>query len=332
MALKPGAPQDDCIHPAGKPAAVFLALKASIEIDSSNFEQGLKFARDAVIADPASCECRATLARALESSGLAQEATYVLADGLKRLPGNPVLLRMLTENYLSNDNVDAADAVVSQHRALLERNGFQLDASRLGEQISLAKLSLISARTGSAENGEFSYAQWIEDRQQPINRWLKAATIARRRGEELRTAEVMYLGKVAEYVLLKAVFEPFKIEHGAAFVGYESKDLRDVANFVARDQHLSLGGMARILRAAERSYRSSEERLLTKFRDFLTTGAIAQPGKIRDREFVDLLSDFARLRNCAAHIQDPDESTHIKTMNLVVGENGPGILLQILGY
>jgi hypothetical protein len=58
---------------------------------------------------------------------------------------------------------------------------------------------------------------------------------------------------------------------------------------------------------------------------------VADSRMIRNREFVDLLSDFSRLRNRAAHIQDPDFETYSRTMKLVIDIDQPGLIFQVLG-
>jgi tetratricopeptide (TPR) repeat protein len=322
---------DFCFHPSGIPEAIFYALRSNIELEKLNYELAIDLAEKSVLKDPASIECCIALAVALKCSDLKKEAIKVLQTGLSIIPHSPELLSLLIELLIDTQEIENAEAMLVRYRPLLENNNFITDAHRLGELICIAKLA---AQNGNFDEKEFCNLQawnWIDKKTNPVNSWLKGAVIARNRAEYLRTAEVMYFAKVIEYLLVECVFNPFKKYCKNNALELDSKQFQSVVNFINKDMQVSLSGMAKILSNAERSYRSNEELILTKFRDFLGMETVADSRMIRNREFVDLLSDFSRLRNRAAHIQEPDFETYSRTMKLVIDIDQPGLIFQVLG-
>jgi tetratricopeptide (TPR) repeat protein len=322
--------EDDCRHPAGAPGAVFAALRAERLLDLGNCDEALRLAREAVVADPTAAICRQVCARALGELGQQEEQTQMLREGLKRLPANTVLLGLLIEDLIERDAVDDAEQLYNEARPILERNGFALVRHQLGEQIALSKCALRSDEVAAREDGDLNVKwPWVADQPDPIGKWLRAASIAHGRRDDMLTAEIMYLSKVAEYLLVNRVFDPFRAAHGGEVASWGADQYRDIAKFLDGGNAPAIGGMARVLRAAEHSYRSSEEKLVTVFREFLISGAGAAGRRIRHRAFVERLTEFGRLRNGVAHLQDADANKIDDILALVVNRGQPGLIFEV---
>ena len=144
---------------------------------------------------------------------------------------------------------------------------------------------------------------WLEQLQSPLRDWLRGAHLALLRGEELAAAYGLYIGKVAEYVLVSKVMVPFRESMPDAHT-LLSDSHRDAARFMRGGAPPSIGGIARLLDAASRSYRSSDDELTVRFRDAVSRGKFGDSRALRSRELVDQLMQLGKVRNSTAHLGD----------------------------
>jgi tetratricopeptide (TPR) repeat protein len=315
-------------HPMGKPDALFRVFAAQRALKIGDPEHSEELARDAVHRDPACALARVVLGEALSGRSFEQERLEIFEDGLRRAPGHSALVAALVESLVSAGEIDLASEHFERYRSLLVERGEEVVASRLGEFLAVDRLSRTQNRSTQDANTPKQWA-WSEELSSPVREWLLAAQLALGRGEDLAAAYGLYVSKVAEFLLIEKVMSPFR-ESIVDAPELSSDRHRDVSQFMAGGRPPSIGGMARILEAASNSYRSSEDLLVTRFRDAISQGKFGDARLLRSREFVGQIVELGRTRNSAAHIGDQDLTAIKAASHCVIADGRPGILFTAL--
>jgi hypothetical protein len=316
-------------HPEGRPDAMFRVLAAERALGNGEPEHSEELARDAVRRDPACARARRALVSALEGRAAEAERQELLADGLRRSPGHPALVSALVESLVAEGQSEEASAVFEIHRPLLDERGAAVVAHRLGELLAVDRLSRLSDKSDAMSRANSPWP-WLEQLQSPLRDWMRGAHLALARGEELAAAYGLYISKVAEYLLVSKIMVPFRESMPDAHTLLSDRH-RDAARFMSGGAPPSIGGIARLLDAASRSYRSSDDELTNRFRDAVSRGQFGESRVLRSRELVDQLMELGRARNSTAHLGDHDMAALKAATRCVVAEDRPGMLLSVLG-
>ncbi len=315
-------------HPEGKPDAVFRALAAERALARGNQEFAEELARDAIRRDPTCVRARLALATALEGRGTDEERVSQIKDGLRRSPGHPSLISALITSLIISGEAETAGDVLERARPLLIERAASEIAHRLGEAIAVDRLSRISP-VMPLSSTEVESWPWLEQLQPPLRDWMRGANLSLIRGQELAAAYALYISKVAEYLLISKIMVPFRDAMPDAHT-LTSDRHRDVARFMGGGPPPSIGGIARLMEAASRSYRSSDDELTVKFRDVISRGCFGDSRTLRGNELVGQLIDLGRARNSAAHLGDQDMAVLEAATKCVVADGRPGLLLSVL--
>ncbi len=318
----------DFNHPEGKPDAVFRALAAERAQAAGNPELAEDLARDAIRRDPTCVRARLALATALEGRGTEEERVSQIRDGLRRSPGHPSLLTALITSLISLGDAESAGEELEKARPLLIERAASDVAHRLGEAIAVERLSRIAPVMASSSTEVQSWP-WLEQLQPPLRDWMRGANLSLIRGQELAAAYALYISKVAEYLLVSKIMVPFRDSMPDAHT-LTSERHRDAARFMGGGPPPSIGGIARLMEAASRSYRSSDDELTVRFRDALSQGCFGDSRTLRGNELVGQLIDLGRARNSTAHLGDHDMAVLQAATSCVVADGRPGLLLTVL--
>lgn len=316
-------------HPEGRPDAMFRVLAAERALSNGEPEHSEELARDAVRRDPTCARARLALVSALEGRAAEAERQELLADGLRRSPGHPALVAALVESLVAEGDSEEASAVFEKQRPLLDERGATVVAHRLGELLAVDRLSRLSDKS-DATLLAISPWPWLEQLQSPLRDWMRGAHLALSRGEELAAAYGLYIGKVAEYLLVSKIMVPFRESMPDAHTLLSDRH-RDAARFMSGGAPPSIGGIARLLDAASRSYRSSDDELTVRFRDAVSRGKFGDSRALRSRELVDQLMQLGKARNSTAHLGDHDMAALKTATRCVIADDRPGMLLSALG-
>jgi tetratricopeptide (TPR) repeat protein len=315
-------------HPEGKPDAVFHALAAERALATGNPELAEDLGRDAIRRDPTCVRARLVLAAALQGRGTEEERVREIRDGLRRSPGHPSLVSALITSLISaGDSESASEELESARPLLIERAASDV-AHRLGEAIAVDRLSRIAPAMGSSSTEAPSWS-WLEQLQPPLRDWMRGANLSLLRGQELAAAYALYISKVAEYLLVSKIMVPFRESMPDAHT-LTSERHRDAARFMGGGPPPSIGGIARLLEAASRSYRSSDDDLTLRFREAISRGSFGDSRTLRSNELVGQLIDLGRARNSTAHLGDHDMVALQAATRCVVADGRPGLLLSVL--
>jgi tetratricopeptide (TPR) repeat protein len=315
-------------HPEGRPDAVFRALAAERAVATGDPERGEDLARDAIRRDPACVRARLALTAALEGRVPEEERQGQIRDGLRRAPGHPALVTALITSLIGAGNPESASTELEAVRPLLLERSASHVAHRLGEAIAVDRLSRMEPASASGSTNVASWP-WIEKLQAPLRDWMRGAYLALARSEDLAAAYALYVSKVAEYLLVEKIMVPFRDSIPDAGT-LTSDQHRDAARFMRGGPPPSIGGIARLLEAANRAYRSSDDGLTRRFREALLRGDFGDSRTLRDREFVRQLVDLGRARNSAAHLGDHDMAALQAATKCVVSDGHPGLLFSVL--
>lgn len=314
-------------YPEGRPDAMFRVLAAERSLGKGEPERSEELARDAVRRDPACARARQALVSALDGRAAEEERQELLADGLRRSPGHPALVAALVESLIAEGQSEEASDVFEKQRPLLEERGASVVAHRLAELLAVDRLSRLTDRSGSNSPVDSPW-QWLEQLPSPLRDWMKGAQLAHARGDELAAAYGLYVSKVAEYLLVSKIMVPFRASLPDANM-MSSDRHRDAARFMSGGAPPSIGGIARLLDAASRSYRSSDDELTNRFRDAVSSGQFGDSRVLRSRELVDQIMELGRARNSTAHLGDHDMAALKAATRCVVAEDRPGMLLSV---
>ncbi len=318
----------DFNHPEGKPDAVFRALAAERAHAAGNPELAEDLARDAIRRDPTCVRARLALATALEGRGTEEERVSQIRDGLRRSPGHPSLLTALITSLISSGDAESAGEELEKARPLLIERAASNVAHRLGEAIAVERLSRIAPVMASSSTEVQSWP-WLEQLQPPLRDWMRGANLSLIRGQELAAAYALYISKVAEYLLVSKIMVPFRDSMPDAHA-LTSDRHRDAARFMGGGPPPSIGGIARLMEAASRSYRSSDDELTVRFREAISRGTFGDSKTLRGNELVGQLIDLGRARNSTAHLGDHDMAALQAATKCVVDDGRPGLLLSVL--
>ena len=315
-------------HPQGRPDAVSRALAAERAVATGDPERADDLARDAIRRDPACVRARLALAAALEGRAPEEERQDQIRDGLRRAPGHPGLVTALITSLIGAGDPESATKELEGVRPLLLERGASDVAHRLGEAIAVERISRMAPPLAS-NSTDVPPWPWLEELQSPLRDWMRGAYLALVRGEELAAAYALYISKVAEYLLISKIMVPFRDSMPDAHTLISERH-RDAARFMRGGPPPSIGGIARFLEAASRSYRSSDDELALRFREALLRGDFGDSQTLRDRELVRQLVDLGRARNSAAHLGDQDMAALQTATRCVVSDGRPGLLLSVL--
>ena len=316
-------------YPEGRPDAMFRVLAAERALMLSEPERSEDLAREAVRRDPACARARLALVAALVGRTTEQERQILLRDGLRRSPGHPALVAGLIESHITDGDTESASLELENYRLLLIERDSSVVAFRLGELIAVERLSKLTTKSDTATMTIPTWP-WLERLESPLRDWMHGAHLSLVRGEELAAAYGLYISKVAEYLLVLRIMEPFRNSMSDAHTLFSERH-RDAARFMGGGAPPSIGGIARLLDAASRSYRSSDDELTVRFRDAVSRGDFGDARTLRSPELVDQLLELGKARNSTAHLGDQDMSSIKAAMKCVVSDGKPGLLLSTLG-
>jgi tetratricopeptide (TPR) repeat protein len=314
-------------HPEGRPDAVAEAIFALCDGNDLDFESSERHAKEAIVRDPGCLLARVAMAQTLRQQGREDEAAEVLEEASRRLPGNPEIVSLLVDVLISQGFVDKAADVLNGQRELLAENTAEIVGYRLGEIIAIAKFENSNHDAPSSASEDWP---WLSALEETYQRWLTAAHISFQKADDLRSAAVLYIGKVTEKALVDKVMKPFLAETRNAS-DLISDQYKDISRFLEGGRAPSIGGVVRLLKSAERPFRSSEENVVTVFRNFLKNQEQSSSLRLRNPSLINGLETLARLRNDAAHTEEPDADEIKQAIELVVKSNKPGIVLTSLG-
>lgn len=318
----------DFNHPEGRPDAMFHVLASERALVTGNPEAAEDLARDAIRFDPTCVRARLALAAALDGRTTDEEIQIQIRDGLRRSPGHPSLVTALITSMISSGDSEGASEELERVRPLLlERAAIDV-AHRLGEAIALDKLSRLTPATDEGSTDSISWP-WLAQLEPPLCDWMRGANLALLRGQELAAAYALYISKVAEYVLVSKIMIPFRDSMPDAH-SLVSDRHRDAIRFMGGGAPPSIGGIARLLEAASRSYRSSDDELTLRFREAVSRGAFGDPKILRGSELVSQLIELGKARNSTAHLGDYDMASLQEATKCVVSDGRPGLLLSAL--
>ena len=92
----------------------------------------------------------------------------------------------------------------------------------------------------------------------------------------------------------------------------------------------SVGSIARLFDAANKSYRSSEDELTTRFREMISQGCFGDAKTLRSDDFVNELIELGKARNSTAHLGETNLADLQKATQCVIAGDTPGRLLTVL--
>jgi len=316
-------------HPAGRLDALFRVLAANRALAQGEPELSEEFAREAVRRDPACADARVALVAALNGRASESDRRELLADGLRRSPGHSALVSALVESLASDGETELASSVFEQQRPLLIERGGQLVAHRLGEFLAVNRLSRLADRLAMGDRADEAWA-WLEAVASPVREWLRGAHLSLLRGDELAAAYGLYVSKVAEFLLVSKIMTPFRDSMPDPHTLWSDRH-RDAARFMAGGVAPSIGGIARLLEAASKSFRSSDDELTVRFREAVSQGQFGDARRLRSQEFVDHLVALGKARNSTAHLGEQDLASLREATRCVIDGDRPGILFSALG-
>jgi tetratricopeptide (TPR) repeat protein len=316
-------------HPDGRPDAIFRALAAELAIRTGDLLIAEDLAQEAVRRDPSCIRARLALIAALHGRSPHEDVRSLIHDGLRRSPGHPDLVAELVGSYLGSGSPDSANEELERVRPFLVERGASDIAHRLGEAIAIDRLSKLEGAVNTIVDNAVPWP-WIESLEQPIKQWMRAAYLSSQRGDELSAAFVLYVSKVAEYLLVSKIMVPFRDSLRDAHT-YTSDRHRDVIRFMSGGSPPSIGAIARLLEAAGRTYRSSDDELLRVFREAISKGKFGDSRVLRGSELTNQLSKLAHARNSSAHLGDHDMAVLRDATKCIVANDLPGLLLKSMG-
>ena len=258
-----------------------------------------------------------------------QERQTLIRDGLRRSPGHPALVAGLIESLVGDGDSESASVELEKFRPLLTERCASVVTFRLGELIAVDRLSKLTTKSDTPSTTIPSWP-WLEKLQSPLRDWMHGAHLSLVRGEELAAAYGLYISKVAEYLLVLQIMEPFRNSMPDAHTLFSDRH-RDAARFMGGGAPPSIGGIARLLDAASRSYRSSDDELTIRFREAISRGEFGDARRLRSPELVDQLLELGKARNSTAHLGDQDMASIKAATKCVVSDGQPGLLLSVLG-
>ena len=316
-------------YPEGRPDAMFRVLAAERALVVGEPERSEDLAREAVRRDPACARARLALVAALAGRTTEQERQTLIRDGLRRSPGHPALVAGLIESLVGDGDSESASVELEKFRPLLTERCASVVTFRLGELIAVDRLSKLTTKSDTPSMTIPSWP-WLEKLQSPLRDWMHGAHLSLVRGEELAAAYGLYISKVAEYLLVLRIMEPFRNSMPDAHTLFSDRH-RDAARFMGGGAPPSIGGIARLLDAASRSYRSSDDELTIRFREAVSRGEFGDARRLRSPELVDQLLELGKARNSTAHLGDQDMASIKAATKCVVSDGQPGLLLSALG-
>ncbi len=315
-------------HPFGRPDALFRVLAAQRALDNNEIEQAEELSREAIRRDPACSDARIALVHSLTGRSEATERLELLADGLRRSPGDSKLVTLFIESLISEDRIDEAFSFLDKQRNLLKERGDSVAAYRLGELLALDKLSRINIDSQSDPTA-MSWP-WIEHFKPPMQNWLRAAKLTLNQPALFADAYAMYLGKVAERLLRELVMGPFRDGMPDARM-INSSSHRDASNFLAGDSRISVGAVAKLFEAASKRRQTSDDELICRFREAVASGRFGNATMMRTPAFVNQLIKLGHARNGSTHQGEQDIEKILEDTRSVVYGDKPGSLLTALG-
>ena len=316
------------IHPLGRPDSMFLALKANMLIENGDAKSAEIFAKEAVVNDCTCVHARLAYAKTLYILNDKTLSREILYEGLLRVPADPDLFQALMTGLVEDAELEKSEVCLDRYRHLLTSNGSSELAYRFGELVSLAKLAKRQAEGSLSLPGHDAELPWSKKLPNPIREWVQAARLAKSGGEKLQVAYAMYLCKITESLLITQVFETLRISCGANVL-FDSDRHKDIARYLGGGVPPSIGAMVRLLSDTEKAYRSSEDLMVTTLRDLINSGVVGQASILRNKGFINRLSELARLRNNISHTGDSDANSDDDTLRLVLDGDVPGDIFSI---
>jgi tetratricopeptide (TPR) repeat protein len=314
-------------HPKGNPVAVAQAIGAFLLMGRDDLPAAEANAQKAVEADPCCAMAWATLARALDLQGRADDALQAALQGLEYCPGDIDLVQWAVERYLDAGQFQDADALLNAHRAAIVSHGQEQFILWLGEGVARRQLK---AQEGPRPAARVALTwPWLSQLQPDSRGWLEDAENGSRALPWLRLGIAIYFCKMAELELVARLIDPFVAAHAHA-VG-PGNDLRDLRDYLAGGRPPSIGGTFHALRAAAQPGRHYDSDLLRTWRQFVRSRAWKGATHLRSTSFLDTLGKLADVRKRVAHLGDLSEAELTMFRQFILNGNDPGLLFEALG-
>ena len=315
-------------HPFGRLDALFRVLASQRALSKGEPEEAESLAREAVRRDPTCAAARMALVDSLSGRISEPELQQLLRDGLRRSPGHVGLVAALVELLVASGQTEEATHVLEENRSLMLERGDQIATHKLGELLAVDRLSRLAVTTSATLPSTDNWP-WLGSLSSPLQEWLRGAKLSLERSDELAAAYGLYVSKAAEYILIERVMLPFRDACPDA-PSLLSEKHRDVGRFMAGGIAPSVGGIARLFDAANKSYRSSEDELTTRFRDMISSGCFGDAKTLRSDDFVNELLELGMARNSTAHLGEGTLADLQKATRCVIAGDTPGRLLTVL--
>jgi hypothetical protein len=200
------------------------------------------------------------------------------------------------------------------------------------DMTSFSRLQLFSGNVDLDKAKEnWPWISEFEDTPDIVN-WLSCASIVTIIEGMYAVVFPLYASKIAEKLIVEKLLEPFR-EEKMRDARYDQAQHKEIKKYISEDNRApSLGQFVRLLLDVERKYKSSEDKIVTDFRNFLKERSWDGKDLLRDKGFINQLSRLAKLRNKGAHIGESrlNEALNIQSILVVGGQPGP--LFKAFGY
>jgi len=307
-------------HIEGKPNAIAKAIIALEHVRNGNLTKAFEISKQAIDIDISCAIARTTYANIFITNNDIDEAIKNLKQGLSHNLGSVPIIKLLIETLIDKNSLEDAADFLHKNRDIISENGYIGVGERLGEMIALNKLKIYENEIDLKETD----LMWSDKLSDLSKTWLKAYLQIETNKMDLNEAKLFYLSKIIEKELGDKIFFPFKSYLKKPY-DYINDRFQDFSKFLTGDYAPSLGGMHRIFRAYQKKHDENDPELIIKFRSFF-----GQRKLIFNKDFLQQLNSLSHLRNSLAHVGDPDTDRLKKTINLILGENKPGIILSLI--
>jgi hypothetical protein len=200
---------------------------------------------------------------------------------------------------------------------------------------SFSRLQLFSDRVDLSEaRRRLPWINEFKDNPDIIN-WLSCASTATLIEDMYAVVFPLYATKIAEKLIAEKLLDPFREKFSLLKSDHHSSSdsVLPVLKYLRGEpRRPSLGKFVGFLRLIQKPFKSSEEVLITEFRNFLNTLPWEGKSLLRDKEFINRLSNLSKQRNRGAHTKEGNLNKVLKIQNILIDEGKPGPLLRAFGY
>lgn len=318
-------------HPLGKTRALEEAVLSFVAVSADELEEAVSHGRKSAEIDPSSAFCSLALMTALEAQGEAEQALLIGHEALSAQPGDPELVRWCVEAHLDQDQIENADALLSEQRGFMEKRSANGMAAQLGETVAREKLAQLATPVALAPDIQAADWPWIDGLQPAARRWLQTAILHADRVKWLKLGLAFYLCKVAEMELVHRLILPFEKEVGRDRLGFDRR-LRDLSDYLEEGRRPpSLGGISQALRVGAERGQHHDTQLLRRWRSFVRSRQWEGSRMLVSRNYLQNLEQLKNARNRVAHLGDLSEADFEGLYFFMVDDEGPGDFFRALG-